>query len=346
MRKEVGFVFQFPEAQLFEETVKKDIAFAPKNFGKADEEAEAIAVRMAKMVDLPDEVLDKSPFELSGGQMRRVAIAGILAMEPKILVLDEPTAGLDPMGRLEMMRLFSRLHKNGMTIILVTHQMNDVADYADHALVLEHGRLIADTTPKALFSKPEWLREHHLDLPQTTKFAEKLMASGMKFDSLPLTKRELAQILADRIKGVLQMNKLLLGRYVNGDSLVHRMDARSKLVLSFYFVAIIFLCNNWQTYLLLAAFVLMCVKFSDLGIGFFIKGVKPLLGLIVFTVLLQVFFTRGGHVYWAFGPLSLTHFGIVNGFYVFCRFVLIIFMSTLLTLTTAPLEISDAIESL
>ena len=93
------------------------------------------------------------------------------------------------------------------------------------------------------------------------------------------------------------MNKLLLGRYVNGDSLVHRMDARSKLVLSFYFVAIIFLCNNWQTYLLLAAFVLMCVKFSDLGIGFFIKGVKPLLGLIVFTVLLQVFFTRGGHVY-------------------------------------------------
>ena len=142
------------------------------------------------------------------------------------------------------------------------------------------------------------------------------------------------------------MNKLLLGRYVNGDSLVHRMDARSKLVLSFYFVAIIFLCNNWQTYLLLAAFVLMCVKFSDLGIGFFIKGVKPLLGLIVFTVLLQVFFTRGGHVYWAFGPLSLTHFGIVNGFYVFCRFVLIIFMSTLLTLTTAPLEISDAIESL
>mgnify|MGYP002730011548 CR=1 FL=1 len=189
LRKEVGFVFQFPEAQLFEETVKKDIAFAPKNFGKSDEEAEAIAVRMAKMVDLPDEVLDKSPFELSGGQMRRVAIAGILAMEPKILVLDEPTAGLDPMGRLEMMQLFSRLHKNGMTIILVTHQMNDVADYADH------------TTPKALFSKPEWLREHHLDLPQTTKFAEKLMASGMKFDSLPLTKKELAQILAERIKG-------------------------------------------------------------------------------------------------------------------------------------------------
>lgn len=201
LRKEVGFVFQFPEAQLFEETVKKDIAFAPKNFGKSDEEAEKIAIKMAKMVDLPDEVLDKSPFELSGGQMRRVAIAGILAMEPKILVLDEPTAGLDPMGRLEMMRLFSRLHKNGMTIILVTHQMNDVADYADHALVLEHGRLIADTTPKALFSKPEWLKEHHLDLPQTTKFAEKLMASGMKFDSLPLTKKELAQILADRIKG-------------------------------------------------------------------------------------------------------------------------------------------------
>lgn len=201
LRKEVGFVFQFPEAQLFEETVRKDIAFAPKNFGKPEEEAEAIAVKMARLVDLPEDVLDRSPFELSGGQMRRVAIAGILAMEPKILILDEPTAGLDPMGRLEMMQLFSRLHEQGMTIILVTHQMNDVADYADHALVLEHGSLIADTTPKDLFSDPSWLREHHLDLPQTTKFAERLKEAGMEFSSLPLTKRELAEVLTRRMKG-------------------------------------------------------------------------------------------------------------------------------------------------
>ena len=138
LRKEVGFVFQFPEAQLFEETVLKDIAFAPKNFGKSEDEAEKIAREKAKLVALPEEVLEKSPFELSGGQMRRVAIAGILAMEPKVLVLDEPTAGLDPEGRHQMMEMFNRLHKDeNLTIILVTHQMNDVAEYADNVIVLE-----------------------------------------------------------------------------------------------------------------------------------------------------------------------------------------------------------------
>ena len=175
LRKEVGFVFQFPEAQLFEETVLKDIAFAPKNFGKSEDEAEKIAREKAKLVALPEEVLEKSPFELSGGQMRRVAIAGILAMEPKVLVLDEPTAGLDPEGRHQMMEMFNRLHKDeNLTIILVTHQMNDVAEYTDHVIVLESGKVIADSTPKELFSDPEWLKNHHLNLPQTTDFAYKL----------------------------------------------------------------------------------------------------------------------------------------------------------------------------
>ncbi len=136
----MGFVFQFPEAQLFEETVLKDIAFAPKNFGRSEAEALAIAKRVAQDVNLPEELWGKSPFELSGGQMRRVAIAGILAMEPQVLVLDEPTAGLDPQGRQEMMELFKRLHdQKSLTTILVTHNMNDVANYADHVLVMEGG---------------------------------------------------------------------------------------------------------------------------------------------------------------------------------------------------------------
>lgn len=204
LRKEVGFVFQFPEAQLFEETVLKDIAFAPKNFGKSEDEAEKIAREKAKLVALPEEVLEKSPFELSGGQMRRVAIAGILAMEPKVLVLDEPTAGLDPEGRHQMMEMFNRLHKDeNLTIILVTHQMNDVAEYADHVIVLESGKVIADSTPKELFSDPEWLKNHHLNLPQTTDFAYKL------FDKLALSKHGIplkSEELTDEILKILGGN--------------------------------------------------------------------------------------------------------------------------------------------
>lgn len=200
LRKEVGFVFQFPEAQLFEETVLKDISFAPKNFGASEEEAEKIARQKAKLVHLDESLLERSPFELSGGQMRRVAIAGILAMSPKILVLDEPTAGLDPSGRLEMMSLFKSLHEEeGLTIVLVTHQMNDVANYADHVLVMENGRLIADKTPKELFSDPEWLKQHHLNLPQTIAFAQKLQQKGFLLPEMPLNEKELAQMIKDKL---------------------------------------------------------------------------------------------------------------------------------------------------
>ncbi|GBG95680.1 energy-coupling factor transporter transmembrane protein [Ligilactobacillus salitolerans] len=142
------------------------------------------------------------------------------------------------------------------------------------------------------------------------------------------------------------MDKMLLGRYINGDSLIHRMDPRAKLFLSFYFIVIVFLCNNWQTYTLMVAIVLLCVKLSEISLGFFIKGVRPLIWLILFTVLLQIFFSTGGDPYWQWGPFTVTDAGIINGVFVFCRFVLIIFMSTLLTLTTTPLEISDGLESL
>ena len=130
LRKKVGLVFQFPESQLFAETVLEDVAFGPQNFGVCKEEAEQRAIESLKLVGLPEEFHGQNPFDLSGGQMRRVAIAGILAMQPDILVLDEPTAGLDPQGRKELMSLFKELHLSGMTIVLVTHLMDDVADYA------------------------------------------------------------------------------------------------------------------------------------------------------------------------------------------------------------------------
>lgn len=200
IRKKVGIVFQFPEAQLFEETVAKDIAFGPKNFGVAGEEAARLAAEMLDLVGLDASFLDRSPFELSGGQMRRVAIAGVLAMEPEVLVLDEPTAGLDPQGRKEMMEMFQRLHEErGMTIVLVTHLMDDVANYADHVLVLEKGRIVKAGAPQEVFQDIDWLKEKQLGVPTAATFAEKLIAKGLSFEDLPLTAETLAD---DLLKGM------------------------------------------------------------------------------------------------------------------------------------------------
>lgn len=198
LRKKVGIVFQFPEAQLFEETVEKDIAFGPKNFGVSEEEALNIAAEVVKTVGLPEEVLKKSPFDLSGGQMRRVAIAGVLAMKPEVLVLDEPTAGLDPKGRLEMMEMFYKLNKEqNMTIVLVTHQMNDVSDYADHVIVIESGNVVKEGSPKEVFSDASWLLEKQLGVPTTLAFIEKLKEKGWSTDKMPLTLDELADAILE-----------------------------------------------------------------------------------------------------------------------------------------------------
>ena len=196
IRKKVGIVFQFPEAQLFEETVEKDIAFGPKNFGISEEEAKILAKENLKLVGLEESYLERSPFDLSGGQMRRVAIAGVLAMEPEVLVLDEPTAGLDPQGRKEMMEMFERLHQEkNITIILVTHLMDDVANFADYVYVLEKGKIVKRGTPKEVFQDVAWLQEKQLGVPTAAEFAQRLIAKGITFASLPLTAEALADAL-------------------------------------------------------------------------------------------------------------------------------------------------------
>ena len=200
LRHQVGILFQFSENQLFEETVLKDIAFAPKNFGKSGSEAEELARAKAKLVGLDDQLLERSPFELSGGQMRRVALAGILAMEPQILVLDEPLIGLDPIGKRETMQIFKQLHESEkMTILIVIHNMDDVADYADQVIALERGKLIAAQSKQEFFSDPQWLYQHHLGLPRAAEFAARLMQKGMQWDALPLNVDELAQQLVTKL---------------------------------------------------------------------------------------------------------------------------------------------------
>ena len=195
IRKKVGLVFQFPESQLFAETVLEDIAFGPQNFGVSKEEAEQRALESLRLVGLSDELRDQNPFDLSGGQMRSVAIAGILAMQPDILVLDEPTAGLDPQGRKELMSLFKQLHLSGITIVLVTHLMDDVADYATAVNVMEKGRLVLSGTPKDVFQKVAFLKEKQLGVPKITEFALQLQEKGYSFESLPITIEEFVEVL-------------------------------------------------------------------------------------------------------------------------------------------------------
>ncbi|MGM0750047.1 MAG: energy-coupling factor ABC transporter ATP-binding protein [Bacillota bacterium] len=207
LRKKVGIVFQFPEHQLFEETVLKDISFGPMNFGVKKEVAEQKAREMLKLVGLSEELLDRSPFELSGGQMRRVAIAGVLAMEPEVLVLDEPTAGLDPRGRQDIMDMFYELHTRGdLTTILVTHSMEDAAAYADEMIVMHQGTIKATGTPRDLFAKGEEMADLGLDLPETIKFQRQLeTALGVKFEKPMLTIEDAAA----EIRALFQEEKTL-----------------------------------------------------------------------------------------------------------------------------------------
>ena len=195
VRKKVGLVFQFPESQLFAETVVKDVAFGPQNFGVDQESAESIAKEKLTLVGLSEELFERSPFELSGGQMRRVAIAGILAMEPEILVLDEPTAGLDPSGRRELMKLFASLHQAGMTIVLVSHSMEDVAEYANLVYVLEKGRIVRSGHPREVFQDVEGLENIQLGVPKVTKFAWRLRQKGLSLLTLPITLQEFKELI-------------------------------------------------------------------------------------------------------------------------------------------------------
>jgi len=201
LRKKVGMVFQFPESQLFEESVEKDIMFGPMNFGATEEEAKAAAHKMIQLVGLDESFLPQSPFDLSGGQMRRVAIAGVLASEPETIILDEPTAGLDPVGRQEIMSLFKDLQQQGRTIILITHNMDDVANYADEMAVIHRGKLVANGLPKEVFNNQELLHDDVLTLPQSAEFAKELMQKDFHFDKLPITIDELGTEIKQQLNG-------------------------------------------------------------------------------------------------------------------------------------------------
>ena len=182
LRKVVGMVFQFPEYQLFEETVFKDIAFGPKNFGNKEDDLKEKVIEVLKMGGLDESYLDKSPFDLSGGQKRRVAIAGILAMDPDILVLDEPTAGLDPQGSRDMMQLFKDINAKGKTIIMISHDMDSVLANCDEMVILREGQVVTKDTPNKVFTNEALLKELGINAPEVIKFARTLQENGLNVD--------------------------------------------------------------------------------------------------------------------------------------------------------------------
>lgn len=199
LRKKAGLVFQFPEYQLFEETIQKDIIFGPKNFGATEEEALAVAKKVLKLVGLDESYLERLPFDLSGGQKRRIAIAGILAMDPDILILDEPTAGLDPQGAKEMLNLFKKINEQGKTVILVSHDMNQVLEYCDDVVVMNKGRVERHVSVDELFRETEYLTSLSIDLPIITSFILELNKNGFDIDPSIKDINELIQVIGGQI---------------------------------------------------------------------------------------------------------------------------------------------------
>lgn len=195
VRRKVGLVFQYPEYQLFEETVAKDVAFGPKQVGITGEELERVVADSIRLTGLDyEEVKERSPFELSGGQKRRVAIAGVLAMKPEILILDEPTAGLDPSAHRDVLDLIRRIHRQeDMTILLVSHNMGDIAELADRVLVMNRGRLVMNGTPAEVFARGKQLREMGLGQPPATEFMERLKERLPGIDAAPLSIEDAAK---------------------------------------------------------------------------------------------------------------------------------------------------------
>ena len=199
IRCKVGLVFQYPEYQLFEETVAKDVAFGPANLGLSEEETEARVKEAIELVGMDyDSIKDMSPFELSGGQKRRVAIAGVIAMKPQVLVLDEPTAGLNPKAHADILDMVNAIHNTESNVtILVSHNMNDIARMSSRVLVMDHGRLVMNGTPEEVFSREEELKEMGLALPDSMEFISRLRKRGVNIDKNCMQISELADEIAE-----------------------------------------------------------------------------------------------------------------------------------------------------
>lgn len=290
---------------------------------------------------------ERSPFRLSGGQQRRVAIAGVIAMHPDFLILDEPSAGLDPVGRREIFSRIQGWYKKGVfSVILVSHNMDDIARLATRLLVMHQGRLVLDGEPMDIFlHHRETLKECGVDAPPLTQtllyLKEKEFLCRKPHEQWKRRRKNVCRAGRREI----MLTDITLGQYYPGDSFLHRMDPRAKILCTMIFICAIFLANNPWSYLLVTVFTLGCIMISGVPPVMVWKAVKPLWVILVFTLLIHVLTTPGKEIF-GYGFIHISEEGLRNGLFMMLRLVFLIGFSSLLTYTTSPIVLTDGIEAL
>ena len=344
VRFKVGLVFQYPEYQLFEETVYKDIAFGSANQGKTGDELDHAVREAAKLVGIRDDQLEKSPFELSGGQKRRVALAGVLAMEPEVLVLDEPTAGLDPAGRENLMANIRDYHRNkGKTIILVSHSMDEIARNVDRILVLKNAHVLMHGGVRP--GRGTALRRSGRAADHPDRYGVEASGRGHRPGCLyGGGAGASAPCPAEGGSGMLK--DITLGQYFPGNSIAHKLDPRTKILLVTLYIIALFSAKGWMGYAVMAVTLAACVKVSHVGLRALVRGLKPLVFIIAFTGILNMFFTPDTHYLWEWGILRVSVKGIENALFMVIRIMLLVMGTFLMTYTTSPIRLTDGLESL
>ena len=337
-------MFQYPEYQLFEENVAKDVAYGPKNMGLSEEETEQRVREALELTGLPyDEFAGRSPFDLSGGQKRRAAIAGILAMRPEILILDEPTAGLDPETHREILDMICRIRETtGATVLLVTHNMDDAARLCDRILVMDQGRLIMEGTPGKVFSQADMLKKIGLGLPSGAEFAWQLKQHGIDIgDGILFPGRRCGccriPVPSEAAGGKQMLRDITLGQYYQKDSVIHRLDPRTKILAVILYIILLFFIRDFGGYAVAAVFVGGTIAASGVPLRFILRGMKPIALILLITFIINIFLYPGTIIA-AAGPLKITEEGLRAGFFMAFRLLMLVFGTSLLTYTTKPMQ--------
>ena len=328
--------------------------FWSENLGLSKKEIELRAYEALKLVGLEDEYFYQSPFDLSGGQKRRVAIAGVLAMKPDVLILDEPTAGLDPKGRDEILDQILKLKvETGITVLLVSHSMDDVAKYVDRIIVMNRGSILYDDIPKEVFKHYQELEAIGLAAPQVTYIMKELRDHGYdvsdEITTIEEAKRAIKTILQnlqqckERDRWQVMLRDITLGQYYQADSVIHRLDPRVKLGTTVLFIISLFLFHGLWGYLVAALFLAFVIKLSKVPFRFMIKGMKSIVFLLSITILFNLFLTPGEPLVqiWI---LRITKEGVRLALLLAIRLAFLIIGSSVMTLTTTPNQLTDGLE--